>query len=82
MAVKLIAYECVADSHQPSLAHPDKLTIHDGAWSFCPFDARAEGHEWRETGGADLATVAQRFGLPQVAAVPVEVSSKRQLSAR
>lgn len=60
---KLIAHECVAHDHQPTLAHPDKLTIHRGAWAFCPFDARAGGHEWRETGGATLDELSRRCGL-------------------
>jgi len=60
---KLIDYECVASAHRPALEHPDKLTIHDGHWAFCPFDALAEGHEWRETGGEDLAALERRMSV-------------------
>ncbi len=70
MAAKLIRYECVAREHQPTLTHLDKLTVHQGDWAFCPFDAHAEGHRWRDTGGSDLETVQRRFGLsplPQAA---------------
>ena len=63
MGAKLIAFECAASSHRPTLMHPDKLTIHEGAWAFCPFDARAEGHLWRSTGGADLETLLRHVGL-------------------
>ncbi|HKY50306.1 MAG TPA: hypothetical protein VJP45_03535 [Candidatus Limnocylindria bacterium] len=63
MGVKLIAYECVAPEHQPSLLHPDKLTIHDGHWAFCAFDARAEGHRWSETGGEQMEVLLTRSGL-------------------
>ena len=63
MAVKLIAYACVAPDHQPTLLHPDKLTVNEGEWAFCPFDARAADHRWQKTGGADLASLTLRFGL-------------------
>jgi hypothetical protein len=63
MGAKLIAFECTASAHQPTLIYPDKLTIHDGAWAFCPFDARATGHLWRSTGGADLETLLRHVGL-------------------
>jgi hypothetical protein len=63
MGAKLIAFECTASAHQPTLMYPDKLTIHDGAWAFCPFDARATGHLWRSTGGEDLETLLRHVGL-------------------
>jgi len=63
MTAKLIAYECVAPDHQPSLLHPDKLTIHEGHWAFCPFDARATGHQWQETGGGEFSDLLTRSGL-------------------
>ncbi|MDE3112023.1 MAG: hypothetical protein KGN00_11545 [Chloroflexota bacterium] len=50
-----VAYECTAPAHQVGEGGPDKLTIHDGQWAFCPFDAKAGGHEWRPTGGVPLA---------------------------
>ena len=68
MMAKLIAYECEAPAHQPSLMHPDKLTIHGHEWAFCPFDARADGHRWKQTGGIDLESLTRRFGLPTVTA--------------
>lgn len=63
MKNELIAYECVAPEHQPSLTFPDKLTIHQGAWAFCPFDSRAEGHQWRETGGTVFGDLLRRAGI-------------------
>ena len=54
-----IAYECVARPHQ-SGGDADKLTIHDGQWAYCPCDAKAEGHEWKPTGGRPLFTFAKR----------------------
>jgi len=61
---KLVVFECVAANHQPSVLHPDKLTVHKGSWAFCPFDARADSHEWHETGGEDVGSLLRRFGLP------------------
>jgi hypothetical protein len=60
MGATLIAYECSAMGHQPTPDHADKLTIHQGAWAYCSFNALATGHEWRETGGVDLETVMRR----------------------
>jgi hypothetical protein len=62
VSAKIIAYECVAPSHEPNAAYPDKLTINEGGWAFCPFDARADGHDWHATGGEDLATLLRRRG--------------------
>jgi hypothetical protein len=63
MGKKLIAYQCTAPSHPPSLLHADKLTVHQRGWAFCPFDARADGHRWTDTGGEDLDTILRRAGL-------------------
>lgn len=58
-----VAYLCTAPSHQVGDGGPDKLTVHDGQWAFCPFDARREGHVWTPTGGLPL------FALKRTAAV-------------
>ena len=63
MGAKLIEYECVSSEHQPSLLHPDKLTIHDGRWAFCAFDARAADHVWNPTGGEQLEVLMTSHGL-------------------
>ena len=63
MRANLIAYRCVASDHPPTLLHPDKLTIHDGEWAFCPFDARAGGHKWEVTGGEAVEVLMRRAGL-------------------
>jgi hypothetical protein len=59
----LIAFECIAAEHGSSAPRTDKLTIHQRAWAFCGFDARADGHEWRATGGVDLETLVRRSRL-------------------
>ena len=63
MGTKLVAYECIAPEHQPTLLHPDKLTIHDHEWAFCAFDARASGHQWSEKGGEQIEVLMRRYGL-------------------
>lgn len=59
----LVAYECVAVRHQPSLLFGDKLTIHNDSWAFCAFDAHADGHQWRETGGAAFGDLLRKAGI-------------------
>lgn len=49
-----IAFTCVAPAHQAGEGGPDKLTVHEGQWAFCFFDARAEGHEWSPGTGLTL----------------------------
>ena len=70
MGPTLVVYECVAPDHQPGMLHPDKLTAHDGRWAFCAFDARAEGHEWRATGGTDMSALLNRIGLAVATSAP------------
>lgn len=70
MGAKLIAYECVAAGHQPTALHPDKLTVHEREWAFCPFDARASDHDWRATGGVALDILTRRHGLTTAPAAP------------
>jgi hypothetical protein len=50
-----VAFQCAAPTHQAGEAGPDKLTVHDGQWAFCPFDAKADGHDWKPTGGLTLS---------------------------
>jgi hypothetical protein len=49
-----VGFACTAPAHQASEGGPDKLTVHEGKWAFCAFDARAEGHVWGPTGGLTL----------------------------
>jgi hypothetical protein len=72
---KLIVWECVAVDHKASGLFPDKLTVHQGAWAFCAFNARADGHSWHATGGADLDALLRNVGLSIVATDPVTISS-------
>ncbi|HYK98799.1 MAG TPA: hypothetical protein VEU77_10460 [Candidatus Acidoferrales bacterium] len=54
----LIQFCCVAADHQDAKgSSSDTLTIHEGKWAFCPYDIRANGHEWEATGGVSVAEV-------------------------
>ena len=58
-----IGFECIAPEHRlkDDDDMPDKLTIVDGEWAYCPRSARAEGHEWKTTGGEDYASLTRRI---------------------
>ena len=48
----LVYFRCVAAEHQRDSRRPsDKLTIEARRWAYCPYDVRAGGHRWEETGG-------------------------------
>jgi hypothetical protein len=50
-----IGYECAAPAHRDGEGGPDKLTVYRREWAYCPFDARAEGHEWGPSPGLTLS---------------------------
>jgi hypothetical protein len=57
----LIHYYCVCAAHgERSRELADRLTIHLGAWAYCPLNARLDGHDWRETGGLALGPLEIR----------------------
>lgn len=51
----LVAFTCTAPGHRDAEAGPDKLTVHDGKWAYCGYDARADGHEWKPNDGIKLS---------------------------
>lgn len=51
----LVAFTCAAPAHRDAEAGPDKLTVHDGKWAYCAYDARADGHEWKPNDGLTLS---------------------------
>lgn len=73
----LIHYVCIADAHlsRESKSSSDTLTVVSGRWAYCA-DARADGHEWRETAGLTIEVL--RSGLPhgRLAQLPVEDRSR------
>src|SRR4030088_1320455 len=66
--MKLVKFVCVAKAHADGRS-PSALTIHDGAWAFCPKGAESTGHERRPSDGLPL-TAAMRFTPRQQAADP------------
>lgn len=51
----LVAFTCVAAAHRDSEAGPDKLTIHNGKWAYCAYDAQADGHDWKPADGVTVS---------------------------
>jgi hypothetical protein len=61
-----VAFECHAPSHRVSEGGgPDKLTVHEGKWAFCPYDAKADGHEWAPSGGMPLSMLRHAAMRPK-----------------
>lgn len=50
-----VAFECVARAHQDGEGGPDKLTVFEGQWAFCRFNAKADGHDWKKNEGLSLS---------------------------
>lgn len=59
-----IGFECVAPEHRRHAADDqlDRLTIVNGEWAFCFRGLRAEGHEWKPTGGEEYPDLMRRVG--------------------
>jgi hypothetical protein len=68
-----VAFACAAPTHQVGEGGPDKLTIYQGQWAFCAYDARADGHQWGPTGGRSLSMLRQSLTRPKE---PPTTSSK------
>ena len=83
MAINVIDYECVAPDHTATAEHPDKLTVHQGHWAFCRFDAQADGHDWKPTGGVELQQLMRHVGLAIVSPpLRIDQAKERVSSAR
>lgn len=55
----LIHYRCIEPKHQEAKTPgpSDLLTVHEGKWAYCPYDIRADGHTWKETGGITVTEI-------------------------
>src|SRR2546423_11365063 len=50
-----IGFICVTAAHlDKNGAAVDHLTVHEKEWAYCPSNARADGHDWKATGGGTL----------------------------
>jgi hypothetical protein len=52
--MRLVRFVCVATAHRNGRTDA-ALTIHDGAWAFCPTGGNGSGHDWRPSDGLPLA---------------------------
>ncbi len=68
-----VAFVCSAPAHRSQAGSVDKLTVHEGQWAFCPYDAKAQGHQWDATGGRPLFELED----PKARARPPRVTSRR-----
>jgi len=51
----LVHFRCENPAHRrPDTRPSDTLTLVEGLWAYCPMDVRAEGHDWRPTGGVTM----------------------------
>ena len=50
-----VGFICMASAHlQKNGVLVDHLTIHDKTWAYCPLNVRADGHDWKPTGGVSM----------------------------
>lgn len=66
--MKLVKFVCVAKAHAGGRSE-STLTIHEGAWAFCPSGGDRTAHEWRPSDGVPL-TAAMRFTPRQQPSAP------------
>ena len=50
----LVHFRCVNPDHAAHGRPSDTLTLVEGLWAYCPMDVRADGHDWRPTGGVTM----------------------------
>ena len=74
----LIHYVCIADAHISSVRQStsDTLTVVSGRWAFCAFDAKGEGHDWRETEGVMIEALRSGFPKTRFMQLPAEDHSR------
>lgn len=73
--MKLVKFICTAKAHTDGRSDA-ALTIHDGAWAFCPMGGEQDGHEWQPSDGLPL-TEAMRFTPRQPAPAPAPSVAER-----
>jgi hypothetical protein len=58
---------CVRPQHRAFGSDPRTITVHDGAWAYCPDGAEGE-HEWRTIEPIDLDELARSVRAEAAAA--------------
>ncbi|MDP9246323.1 MAG: hypothetical protein M3O64_06665 [Chloroflexota bacterium] len=71
--MKLVKYICGARAHADGRSE-SALTIHQGAWAFCPMGGDATGHDWKPSDGLPLPE-AMRLTTRQQAAAAAAVAA-------
>ena len=74
----LIHFVCIAEAHISSVRQStsDTLTVVSGRWAFCAFDAKGEGHDWRETEGVTIEALRSGFPRARFVQLPAEDRSR------
>lgn len=74
MGKGLVHYVCIADAHVGGerASASDTLTVISGRWAYCGFNARDDGHDWRETEGVTIEVLRSRLPHGRLAQLPAE----------
>lgn len=74
----MIHYVCIADAHASpeSKSTSDTLTVVTNRWAYCPFNARADGHQWQETEGVTIELLRSGLTHGPRAQLPAEDRSR------
>lgn len=70
----LIQYVCIADAHVSGerTSASDTITVIAGRWAYCAFNAKDEGHDWRETEGVTIEALRSRLPHGRLSELPAE----------
>jgi len=70
----LVHFVCIADAHatRETKSSSDTLTVVSNQWAYCAFDAKAEGHEWRETEGVTFEGLRSGLSYRRLPKLPAE----------
>lgn len=80
--MKLVRFVCGSSAHASGRSDA-ALTIHEGAWAFCPAGSDARDHQWQPSDGLPIADLKRFTPRAQASpAAPEQPKADRTAPAR